>query len=482
MDETEATRSVDFGTAPSTTTGVASMPRRLGSYTILRLIATGGMGAVYEAEQAQPKRHVALKVIRPDRLSEQVLRRFRIEPEVLGQLQHAGIAQIFEAGTEQTPAGQWPFFAMEMVRGLPLDEFATRRNLGVRDRLMLMITVARAVHHAHQHSVVHRDLKPANILVDDAGHPKILDFGLALVTDTDVQRSILWSEIGSVVGTPEYLSPEQTEGDPRNLDLRSDVYSLGVLTFKLVAGCLPYRLASDPSEAFCAIRNSEPTKLGDVHTTLGGDLETVVAKALKKDKEQRYQSAQEYGDDLDRVVNGVSISVTPATWAAKFRRWTMREDRIRQTSLAVMAMAGVASFFQTFYTVIGLTALLGWMKLNREARLAEFTILMAAWALLLAVLTWLNSKAMQNHLSALWISLTSAIAMAVFMFSAAANVIPYDAGGGLVDPLARELILMLGGTMALVGGALNSIALVTSYRVRRWKQPPTWTTRSSARS
>ena len=211
------------------------------------------MGTVYEAEQDRPRRKVALKVIRPGLASPQLLRRFELEAQVLGRLQHPGIAHIYEAGMADAGYGPQPFFAMELVPGRPLTEFAEAEQLGTRERLKLMARVCDAVQHAHQKGVIHRDLKPGNILVDGQGQPKILDFGVARATDADLAVTTLQTDIGQLVGTIPYMSPEQIEADPSQLDTRSDVYALGVITYELLAGRLPGYLYGRPvrTRQFC---------------------------------------------------------------------------------------------------------------------------------------------------------------------------------------------------------------------------------------
>src|SRR5882672_9650253 len=208
---------------------------KIGRYTITRLIGEGGMGAVYEAEQDQPKRTVALKVIKPGMASPELLRRFAQESQALGRLQHPGIAQIYEAGTADAGYGPQPYFAMEFIRGKGLRDNVEERHLNTRDRLEIVAKVCDAVHHAHQRGLIHRDLKPGNILVDETGQPKILDFGVARVTDRDAQATSQ-TDVGQLIGTLAYMSPEQVLADPLELDIRSDVYALGVILYELLSG------------------------------------------------------------------------------------------------------------------------------------------------------------------------------------------------------------------------------------------------------
>jgi serine/threonine protein kinase len=211
----------------------------IGDYHILRLLGEGGMGSVYLAEQDKPHRTVALKVIKPGFVSAELLRRFEREADALGRLQHRGIAQIYEAGTADSGFGAQPYFAMEFIAGQTLIEYVEANHLNVRARLELMAKACDAVSHAHQRGIIHRDLKPSNILVDTEGQPKILDFGVARVTDSDVETT-RQTDIGQLVGTLQYMSPEQVQPDPVELDIRSDVYALGVMLYELLAGHLPH--------------------------------------------------------------------------------------------------------------------------------------------------------------------------------------------------------------------------------------------------
>src|SRR5579862_7911462 len=188
------------------------------------------MGTVYEAEQDEPRRVVALKVIKLGLATPDRLRRFRQESQALARLQHAGIAQIYESNTADTGFGPQPFFAMEFIRGLPLKQYGEVHRLNTRQKLVLMVKICDAVHHAHQRGLIHRDLKPGNILVDAAGQPKILDFGIARVTDGGAQTT-RQTNAGQMLGTLEYMSPEQLLGDPLELDTRSDIYTLGVIVY-----------------------------------------------------------------------------------------------------------------------------------------------------------------------------------------------------------------------------------------------------------
>ncbi|UCG33396.1 MAG: serine/threonine protein kinase, partial [Phycisphaerales bacterium] len=309
-DETQTASWAAIGGTPSG----APIPQRIGHYRIVRLIGEGGMALVFEAEQEHPQRRVALKLIKPGYASRESLRRFEQEAEVLGRLEHEGIARIYEAGTEDTGAGPQPYFAMEYLRGQNLREYANARNLGTRQRLELFAKVCDAVQHAHQKGIIHRDLKPGNIMVTEAGQPKVLDFGVARVTDSDVQTTTLRTDMGQLIGTVPYMSPEQVAADPLELDTRSDVYALGVVLYELLARRLPYDLRQRMiHEAVRVIREEDATPLSSVNRVFRGDVETIVAKALEKEKERRYQSALDFASDIRRYLSDEPIVARPAS-------------------------------------------------------------------------------------------------------------------------------------------------------------------------
>ncbi len=284
---------------------------RVADYTIERVIGSGGMGVVYVARQERPKRTVALKVIRRGLATSSMVRRFEHEAEMLGRLQHPGIAQIFLAGSTDGPDGARPFIAMELVAGPPLTQYAEQHRLGTRERLDLMAKVCDAVQHAHQRGVIHRDLKPANILVTDAGggiQPKVLDFGVARASDADFHVTTLQTSVGQLIGTLPYMSPEQVIADPREVDTRSDVYALGVVLYQLLTGRLPLDLSSRSiPEAARIIRDEPPARLSSISKVFRGDIEKIVGKAIEKDKARRYQSAAELRDDILRHLAGRPI-------------------------------------------------------------------------------------------------------------------------------------------------------------------------------
>jgi WD40 repeat protein/predicted Ser/Thr protein kinase len=295
-------------------------------YRVVRMLGEGGMGVVYEAEQDRPRRPVALKVVRPGIAFPALLKRFTHEAQILARLHDPGIAQVYEAGLSDD--GQ-PFFAMELIRGVPLDEYANRHGLDLAARVGLVARVADAVQHAHDQGVIHRDLKPANILVEETGQPKVLDFGVARAAGADLLTAAGLTHTGQLLGTPNYMSPEQVTGDPAAIDRRADVYALGAILFELAAHRRPYRLEDRPlPEAARLILEHDPPRLGSINPELRGDVETIVAKALEKDPARRYQSAADLAADLRRWVAHEPILARPPSALYHLRKFARRHTAL----------------------------------------------------------------------------------------------------------------------------------------------------------
>jgi non-specific serine/threonine protein kinase/serine/threonine-protein kinase len=327
-------------------------------YRIIRKIGSGGMGTVFEAEQEHPRRTVALKLMRAGVSGGGMLRRFAHEAHVLGLLQHPGIAQIYDAGTAETSEGAQPFFVMELVMGEPLTEYAKNRNLSTRARLEIVAQVAEAVHHAHTKGVIHRDLKPANILVVEDGRPidhstpsnrlqpKVLDFGVARAIDANAMATTLHTDVGQLIGTVPYMSPEQASGDTDQIDTRSDVYSLGVVCYELLTNRLPLDVHQVKlHEAVRKIREEEPVRLSSVNRAFRGDVETIIGKALDKDKEQRYQSAADFAADIRRYLNDEPIQARPQSAMYQLRKFARRNRALVGGAITVVLVlvAGMAA-------------------------------------------------------------------------------------------------------------------------------------------
>ena len=347
-------------TEPTASRGFAfergAVPKQIGQYHVKRVIASGGMGTVYEAVQEHPRRTVALKVMKHGVASRSALRRFEHEAQLLGRLRHPGVAQVYEAGTYDDPIAPGevvPYFAMEYIpNAKPITKFVDEKGLRTRARLELFAQVCDAVHHGHQKGIIHRDLKPGNLLVDSAGQVKIIDFGVARSTDSDMAVTTLQTDIGQLVGTLQYMSPEQCEADPHDLDIRSDVYALGVVLYQVLTGKPPYNLGSKPFfEITRTIREQQPARLHTVDATLRGDVETVVFKALEKDREQRYQSALELAQDIRRYLANQAIIAQPPSILYQLRVFARRNRALFGATAAVFAVLLIAVAVSTWQAV-----------------------------------------------------------------------------------------------------------------------------------
>ncbi|HNO77872.1 MAG TPA: serine/threonine-protein kinase [Phycisphaerae bacterium] len=349
--------------------GGDEIPQQIGPYRISRKIGEGGMGIIYEAQQESPRRRVALKVLRPGMIDRGMLKRFQHEAHVLGQLQHPGIAHIHEAGIADLPQGRQPYFVMEFIDGERLDRYADSHELDTKQRLELIARVCDAVQHAHQKGVIHRDLKPSNVLVvnhevadntvltqtssqtgsmmDFIGQPKVLDFGIARVTDADLQTVTVQTEFGQLVGTLAYMSPEQVSGHSDDLDTRCDVYALGVMLYELLARKRPHDLTGLPvTEAARVIREVDPEPIGAIDRKLRGDVETIVAKAIEKERSRRYASAAQFAADIRRCLSFQPIEARPASTFYQLGRFARRNKGL---------VAGICIAFLTLVAgVIGI--------------------------------------------------------------------------------------------------------------------------------
>ena len=309
------------------------LPERIGPFRILGVLGHGGMGVVYRAEQQEPRREVALKVLAAGGHDASARARFALEVEALGRLQHPGIAQIFAADVLQSPAGARPFLAMELVRGEPLQVWAQRVKPPLVEQLRVLLEIADAVHHAHQRGVIHRDLKPGNVLVNERGRAKVLDFGIARLSDHGGAPSTL---AGQLLGTLAYMSPEQAAGDADRIDVRSDVYSLAVLGYQLLAGALPIDVTPGSLTAgLQRITSEPPVPLGGNDRRLRGDLETIFACALRKEPERRYDSMSAFADDLRRHLAHEPIRARPPSLAYRLSRF------VRRQALPLLAVTAV---------------------------------------------------------------------------------------------------------------------------------------------
>jgi WD40 repeat protein/predicted Ser/Thr protein kinase/type II secretory pathway pseudopilin PulG len=347
----------------------------VGRYRVLRLLGEGGMGTVYEAEQDNPRRTVALKVIRAGLTSDFLLQRFAREAQILGRLQHPGIAHVYDAGVAEN--GQ-PYFAMELIAGVPLDRYAREQALDAPGRLELVARVCDAVQHAHERGVIHRDLKPGNVLVEASGQPRVLDFGVARAADLGLTAGGGRTEAGQLLGTLRYMSPEQASGDPSAIDPRGDVYALGVILYELLAHRPPYSLDGLPlPEAVRVIREQEPARLGALEPRLRGDVETIAARAVEKEPQRRYPSAAELAADIRRHLSHEPIRARPPSAIYRLRKFTRRHKALVGAALGVMAALAAGTVVSVLYAV----------RADRNARQARHQTYLARLAAATAALS-----------------------------------------------------------------------------------------------
>lgn len=369
--------------------------RSIGPYRLIQLLGVGGMGEVWRAEQTEPfHRTVALKLIKPGMDTKAVVARFESERQALALMVHPNIAKVFDAGA--TDEGR-PYFVMEYVLGIPITDYCDRHRLTINDRLSLFMHVCDGVQHAHQKAIIHRDLKPSNVLVEELDQkpvPKIIDFGLAKATGQRLTEMTMFTEVGARVGTPAYMSPEQADSNERNIDTRSDVYSLGVILYELLVGTLPFtsqelhqagmevmlqkireqeptrpstkiKSMGDSSSDFAVKRREEPQTLA---RHLRGELDWITLKALEKDRARRYGSPSELAADIQRHLQHQPVLAGPpsATYrASKFVR--------RHRFGVSVAGAGVVLLF-AFAMTMALQARRIARERDRANRVTEFMV------------------------------------------------------------------------------------------------------------
>jgi len=364
--------------AKSTRNLIEQPGTRIGRYRLLRMLGEGGMGIVYLAEQqGSIRRRVALKVIKPGMDSARVLARFEAERQALALLDHLNIANVYDAGTTETGR---PYFVMEYVQGLPITEYCDHHKLTIKDRLVLFQQVCNAVHHAHQKGIIHRDIKPSNILVstqDDKAVPKIIDFGVAKAIAAPLTERTLLTEESQLLGTPEYMSPEQADMAGEDIDTRSDIYSLGVLLYVLLTGVLPFdsdtlrtggiehirqiirgtdpktpstRLSKLGEEAI-KVAESRRTEVATLAKCLHRELEWIPLKAMSKERTERYRSATELADDIENYLMSVPLIAGPPSTVYKFKKFVRKNRALVSGITAVIVVLVLGIIVSTIFAI-----------------------------------------------------------------------------------------------------------------------------------
>jgi len=372
-DEKVDKRSDEQEAVPTASLGAAAVRPggQIGPYKLLNILGEGGFAVVYLAEQQKPvKRRVALKVIKPGMDTKQVIARFEAERQALALLDHPNVAHVYDAGT--TDLGR-PYFVMEYVKGVPITEHCDRHKLTIEERLKLFLQVCEAVQHAHQKGIIHRDIKRSNILILFEGQralPKVIDFGIAKAISQPLTERTLYTEQGQLVGTPEYMSPEQAEMTGQDIDTRSDIYSLGVLLYELMTGVLPFEAEElrkggldhirtvireqeprTPSTRVSRLTHEESTKLaqhrraeaGALRRRLRGDLDWITLKAMDKDRTRRYQTAHALAEDIERHLRDEPVLAGPPSRIYRLKK-LIQKHRTQAIAAAIVAIlvAGIA--------------------------------------------------------------------------------------------------------------------------------------------
>jgi serine/threonine protein kinase/tetratricopeptide (TPR) repeat protein len=367
---------------------------RIDRYRLLQRVGEGGMGSVWMAEQSEPvRRRVALKIIKLGMDTREVVARFEAERQALALMDHPHIAKVLDGGATETGR---PYFVMELVKGVPITQYCDEAKLGVKERLELFIEVCHAIQHAHQKGLIHRDIKPSNVLValqDGRPTPKVIDFGIAKATTAELTQASVFTELGQLIGTPEYMAPEQAGTGGLDIDTRADVYALGILLYELLTGSKAFDLREALSrgyeELLRTIREVDPQKPSTRISSLGedsglvatrrrtdslrlgrslrGDLDVIVMKAIEKERSRRYDTANEFAADVGRFLRGEPVLAAPPSFRYRAGKFIRRRKKLVASSalFAVLILAGAVGTG------------VGWWRTSRANRLLDAAVLEA---------------------------------------------------------------------------------------------------------
>ena len=346
----------------------------IGPYKLLQKIGEGGMGVVYMAQQNHPvERRVALKIIRTGMDTAQVIARFEHERQALALMDHPNITRVLDVGAT---ANGLPYFAMELVHGVPITKYCDQEQLNIDERIQLLIPVCQAVQHAHQKGIVHRDIKPSNVLValyDGRPVPKVIDFGVAKATAQRLTERTMFTELGQIIGTMEYMAPEQAESNNLDIDTRADIYSLGVLLYELLTGAPPFTAqelrsaglagmlrmvkevepikpstkitSNDDTPSVAANRRLEPRRLANL---VRGELDWISMKCLEKDRARRYETANGLASDLERYLSNEPVLACPPTTRYRLRKFIRKHRALLAAVAAFVLLLTAASIISTW--------------------------------------------------------------------------------------------------------------------------------------
>ena len=404
--------------AGETVGGLLAPGERVGRYVVRERLGEGGFAEVYLAEQTEPvRRQVALKIIKLGMDTKQVIARFEAERQALAMMDHPNVAKVFDAGASETGR---PYFVMEYVAGTPINEYCDRHRVNINGRLHLFMQVCEAVQHAHQKGIIHRDLKPSNVLVAvKEGEPlvKVIDFGVAKAISQRLTENTIYTEQGQLIGTPEYMSPEQAEMTTENIDTRSDIYSLGVLLYELLVGALPFDPTTLRQAAFAEIqriiREQEPPKpstrlssLGDESTRsaqkrrldpksllreLRGDLDWIVMKALEKDRVRRYATASDLRRDISCHLSGDAVEAAPPSRMYRASRF-LRRHRSVLNGISFVVLAVYTAMMASAVVMLTGESIGGTLFMVLGVGFTAFVYLVPLALVAISIIMWRTSR------------------------------------------------------------------------------------------